>query len=43
MVKCIQIINIGGKEVWEISDEVFELMRNMSDEEFERLCLEGMW
>ena len=30
-------------EVWEVSDDTFELMCNMSDEEFEKLCPEGMW
>ena len=30
-------------EVWEVSDEVYEFMCNISDEEFERLCPEGMW
>lgn len=30
-------------EVWEVSDEVFESMCNMNDEEFEKLCPDGMW
>ncbi|MFG6369484.1 MAG: hypothetical protein K1W16_13925 [Lachnospiraceae bacterium] len=30
-------------EVWKVSDEVFEFMCNMNDEEFEKLCPEGMW
>lgn len=30
-------------EVWEVSDEVFESMCNMSDDEFEKLCPKGMW
>ena len=30
-------------EVWEVSDENYEIMSNMSEEEFEKLCPEGMW
>lgn len=30
-------------EVWEVSDEVYESMCNMNDDEFEKLCPEGMW
>lgn len=35
----------GGKiyEVWQVPDDTFESMCNMSDEEFEKLCPEGMW
>ena len=30
-------------EVWEISDEDFKTMCNMSEEEFEKVCPDGMW
>ena len=30
-------------EVWEVSDKDFETMSNMSEEEFEKLCPNGMW
>lgn len=30
-------------EVWEVSDEDFKLMCEIDEEEFERLCPEGMW
>lgn len=30
-------------EVWEVSDEDFQLMCEIDEEEFERLCPEGMW
>ncbi len=30
-------------EVWEVSDEDFRLMCEIDEEEFERLCPEGMW
>lgn len=30
-------------EVWELSDKDFETMSNMSEEEFEKLCPNGMW
>ena len=30
-------------EVWEVSDEVFEKMCDMEEEEFVKLCPEGMW
>lgn len=35
----------GGKiyEVWQVPDDTYESMCNMSDEEFEKLCPEGMW
>lgn len=43
--------NIDGKctykgkryEVWEVSDDVFEKMCEMTEEEFEELCPSGMW
>ena len=30
-------------EVWQVSDDTFESMCSMNDEEFEKLCSEGMW
>lgn len=30
-------------EIWEVSDEDFQLMCEIYEEEFERLCPEGMW
>lgn len=30
-------------EVWEVSDEVFKSMCDLNDEDFEKLCPEGMW
>lgn len=30
-------------EVWQIPDDTFEFMCNMSDEEFKKLCPKGMW
>lgn len=30
-------------EVWEVSDDDFKIMSNMSEEEFQKLCPNGMW
>lgn len=30
-------------EVWEVSDKTFEIMCNMEEDEFVRLCPDGMW
>lgn len=30
-------------EVWEVSDEVFKLMCDLNEEDFEKLCSGGMW
>lgn len=30
-------------EVWEVSDEDFDFMCNMTEENFEKLCPDGMW
>lgn len=30
-------------EVWEVSDKDFEVISNMSEEEFVKLCPNGMW
>ena len=30
-------------EVWEVSDEVFKTMCDMTDEEFEKYCPDGWW
>lgn len=30
-------------EVWEVSDEDFQVMCDMSEEDFLKLCTEGMW
>lgn len=30
-------------EVWEVSDEDFKIMCDMSEEEFEKVCPDGMW
>lgn len=30
-------------EVWKVSDDTFESMCNLNDEEFEKLCPKGMW
>lgn len=30
-------------EIWEVSDEVFEIMCDMTEEDFINLCPDGMW
>lgn len=30
-------------EVWQVSDDTYEFMCDMTDDEFEKLCPEGMW
>lgn len=41
----IGVKTYSGKtyEVWQVPDYTFESMCNMGDEEFEKLCPEGMW
>lgn len=41
----IRVKTYSGKtyEVWQVSDDTFVFMCNMSDEKFEKLCPEGMW
>lgn len=41
----IGVKTYSGKtyEVWQVSDDTFVSMCNMSDEKFEKLCPEGMW